>query len=114
MRARRMWKMLAVAVAVIVTLASCAPAATPTPQVIVKKETQIVEVTAVPEPPPELQLPDTIVIGSLEPLTGGLAMFASEAVAAQKMAIRHINDAGGILCPNYYHLPYNSVMWNII
>jgi len=99
MRARTLWKMLAVSVAVIVSLASCAPAApeaTPTPQVIVKTETQIVQVTAVPEPPPELQLPDTIVIGSLEPLTGGLAMFASEAVAAQQLAIKHINAAGGI------------------
>lgn len=96
MRTRTLWKMLAVAVAAIVTLSSCAPAATPTPQVIVQKETQIVQVTAVPEPPPELQLPATIVIGSLEPLTGGLAVFAGEALTAQRLAIKHINDAGGI------------------
>ena len=96
MRTRTMRKILAVAVAVIVTLSSCAPAATPTPQVIVQKETQIVQVTAVPEPAPELQLPATIVIGSLEPLTGGLAVFAGEALTAQRLAIKHINDAGGI------------------
>jgi branched-chain amino acid transport system substrate-binding protein len=93
MRGNRMWKMLAVAVAAIVLLSSCAPAATPTPEVIVKRETQIVEVTKAPEP---VQLPDTIVIGSLEPLTGGLAMFAGEALAAQELAIKHINEAGGI------------------
>ena len=96
MRTRTMRKILAVAVTVIITLSSCAPAATPTPQVIVQKETQIVQVTAVPEPPPELQLPATIVIGSLEPLTGGLATFANGALTAQRLAIKHINDAGGI------------------
>jgi len=99
MRGRRMWKMLAVVVAATVLLSSCAPAATPTPEVIVKKETQVVKETAVvvvtPTPVP-VQLPDSIVIGSLEPLTGGLAMFAGEALAAQKLAIKHINEAGGI------------------
>jgi branched-chain amino acid transport system substrate-binding protein len=93
MRGSRMWKMLAVAVAATVLLSSCAPAATPTPEVIVKRETQIVEVTKAPEP---VQLPDTIVIGSLEPLTGSLAMFAGGALTAQEIAIRHINEAGGI------------------
>jgi len=62
MRGRRMWKMLALAVVAALLIASCAPAATPTPQVIVKKETQIVKETQVvketvvmevtPEPPP--------------------------------------------------------------
>jgi len=67
MRDRRMWKMLAVVVATMVLLASCAPAATPTPEVIVKKETQVVketvvkEVTPVPPPPAptEITLIDT-------------------------------------------------------
>jgi branched-chain amino acid transport system substrate-binding protein len=94
-----MWTVVAVAMVALVLLSACAPAATPTPQVIVKKETQVVketvvqQVTAAPEP---VQLPDTIVIGSLEPLTGGLAMFAGEALAAQELAIQHVNDAGGI------------------
>jgi branched-chain amino acid transport system substrate-binding protein len=93
MRTRGMWRVVALVLTALVLLSSCAPAATPTPQVIVKKETQIVEVTKAPEP---VQLPDTIVIGSLEPLTGGLAMFAGEALTAQELAIKHINDAGGI------------------
>jgi branched-chain amino acid transport system substrate-binding protein len=99
MRGRGMWTVVAVAMVALVLLSACAPAATPTPQVIVKKETQVVketvvqQVTAAPEP---VQLPDTIIIGSLEPLTGGLAMFAGGALTAQKLAIQHINDAGGI------------------
>ncbi len=99
MRGRRVSMVLAVALVALVLVSSCAPAATPTPQVIVKKETQIVKETVVQEVVPTaapVQLPDTIVIGSLEPLTGGLAMFAAEAVAAQELAIQHINDAGGI------------------
>ncbi len=75
-------------------LSACAPAATPTPQIIIQKETQIVEVVPTKAP---VKLPDTIVIGSLEPLTGGLAVFATEAKVAQEIAIRHINDAGGIM-----------------
>ena len=76
MRSRRMWNMLAVAVAAIVLLSSCAPAATPTPEAV--------------------ELSSSIVIGSLEPLTGVNAIFAAEAIAAQEIAIRHINEAGGI------------------
>ncbi len=57
MSRKRMWYAVLALVVVASLLAACAPAATPTPQVIVKKETQVVtkevvkEVTAVPPPP---------------------------------------------------------------
>ena len=62
MRSRSIWRMLALAVCAVLLLASCAPAATPTPEVVVKKETQIVketvvkEVTPVPPPPAPNQI----------------------------------------------------------
>ena len=99
MPTRRVWNMLAGALAVVVLLSSCAPAATPTPQVIVKRETQVVKETVVQQvtaAPVKVTLPSSIVIGSLEPLTGGLATFGTEARNAQIMAIEHINAAGGI------------------
>ncbi len=67
----RIWKVMALATVALVVLASCAPAATPTPLVVketeVVKETQIVKETVVmevtPEPPPpppsEFTLVDT-------------------------------------------------------
>ncbi|UCC75647.1 MAG: extracellular solute-binding protein [Anaerolineales bacterium] len=63
----RVWRMLALAVALGMVLSACAPAATPTPQVITKKETIVVKETVVqevtPEPPPaaptEITLVDT-------------------------------------------------------
>ena len=62
MSGKRMWYALLALVVVASLLAACAPAATPTPQVIVKKETQVVtkevvkEVTAVPPPPAPTEL----------------------------------------------------------
>jgi putative spermidine/putrescine transport system substrate-binding protein len=62
MRSRRICRMLALTVCAALLLASCAPAATPTPEVVVKKETQIVketvvkEVTPVPPPPAPNQI----------------------------------------------------------
>lgn len=42
---------LAVVLAAGLMLASCGPTATPTPQVVIKKETQVVVITATPQPP---------------------------------------------------------------
>ncbi len=68
----RNWVVLTVLVMTsAVILASCAPAATPTPQVIEKVETKVVVVT--PTPPPPAPLPDVIKIGCYEPMTGGMA-----------------------------------------
>jgi branched-chain amino acid transport system substrate-binding protein len=44
----------------------------------------------------EAGLPETIVIGCLEPLTGAHAVFGSEAKVGMEVAVKHINDAGGI------------------
>jgi len=62
MSGKRMGYAVLALVVVASLLAACAPAATPTPQVIVKKETQVVtkevvkEVTAVPPPPAPTEL----------------------------------------------------------
>ena len=42
------------------------------------------------------ELPDKIVIGSLEPLTGAHAVFGGEATLGTEIAVRHINESGGI------------------
>ncbi len=42
------------------------------------------------------ELPDKIVVGCLEPLTGAHAVFGTEARIGMEIAIRHINEAGGI------------------
>jgi len=41
-------------------------------------------------------LPSKIVVGSLEPLTGAHAVFGTEGKLGTEIAIRHINEAGGI------------------
>ena len=42
------------------------------------------------------EIPEKIIIGSLEPLTGAHAVFGAEAKLGTEIAIRHINEAGGI------------------
>ncbi len=44
----------------------------------------------------EAKLPDKIVVGCLEPLTGGHAVFGTEAKIGMEIAVKHINEAGGI------------------
>lgn len=41
-------------------------------------------------------LPDKIVVGCLEPLTGAHAIFGTEAKIGMELAVKHINEAGGI------------------
>ena len=41
-------------------------------------------------------LPDKIVVGCLEPLTGAHAVFGTEGKIGMEFAIKHINEAGGI------------------
>jgi branched-chain amino acid transport system substrate-binding protein len=51
-------------------------------------------------PPPEEEkgaaLPEKVVVGCLEPLTGAHAVFGTEAKIGMEIAIEHINEAGGI------------------
>ncbi len=85
-------------------LNACAPAATPAPP----PEPQIVEVTRVvagtpetiiitvePETPKAV-LPEKVIVGILEPLTGSHAVFGEEAKIGIEIAAKHINEAGGI------------------
>lgn len=41
-------------------------------------------------------LPESIVVGLLEPLTGAHAVFGTEAKIGAELAVKHINEAGGI------------------
>ncbi len=41
-------------------------------------------------------IPEKVVVGCLEPLTGAHAVFGTEAKIGMEIAVRHINDAGGI------------------
>lgn len=41
-------------------------------------------------------LPESIVVGCLEPLTGAHAVFGTEAKIGMEIAVQHINEAGGI------------------
>ncbi|OIO99089.1 MAG: hypothetical protein AUK03_00160 [Anaerolineae bacterium CG2_30_64_16] len=49
-----------------------------------------------PAQPAAPKLPESIVIGSLEPLTGAHAVFGTEAKIGTEIAVDHINAAGGI------------------
>lgn len=42
------------------------------------------------------ELPDKIVVGCLEPLTGSHAIFGTQAKTGMELAVQHINEAGGI------------------
>ncbi len=83
-------------------LNGCGPA--PTPQVvevtkIVEGEVQTVVITATPAPVEEempAELPEKIIVGALQPLTGTHAPFGSEAKIGIELAVKHINEAGGI------------------
>ena len=82
-------------------LSACGPA--PTAQVVEKQvevtrivEGQVQVVTATPEPMQKAELPKEIVVGVVQPLTGWATVFGQEGVIGAEMAIKHINDAGGI------------------
>ena len=44
----------------------------------------------------EAGLPDKILVGCLEPLTGAHAVFGTEAKIGMEIAVEHINEGGGI------------------
>jgi len=44
----------------------------------------------------EMEMPSEIVVGCLEPLTGAHAIFGTESKVGMEIAVRHINEAGGI------------------
>jgi len=81
-----------------VLLASCAPAAAPTPEVITKIETQVVKETQVVEKlvTPVMEYPDEVRIGVVLPLTAGAAIYGEQTRAGLDVALEEINSSGGI------------------
>lgn len=82
-------------------LSGCAAPAQEAPKeitVVVEKEgeTVVEVVTATPEPAEKVELPDEIVIGIVQPLTGWAAVYGKEGQIGTELAIKHINEAGGI------------------
>lgn len=69
----KVWRTLAILAVLSLIIGGCGPQATPKPK-----------------------LPEKIVIGCLEPLTGAHAVFGTEAKIGMEIAVRHINEAGGI------------------
>ena len=51
---------------------------------------------AAPQATPQAKLPDEIIVGMVEPLTGSFAVYGQESQVGAQIAIQHINDAGGI------------------
>ncbi|MBA4421134.1 MAG: hypothetical protein C0391_08290 [Anaerolinea sp.] len=52
--------------------------------------------TPAPAAPAAVKLPDEIVVGVVQPLTGPFAVFGKEGQIGAELAIKHINEAGGI------------------
>lgn len=76
-------RMLVVIVIVALALSACQPApATPATQQ-----------TQAPQPK---ALPTEIIVGMVEPLTGSFAVYGQESQVGAEIAIKHINEAGGI------------------
>ncbi len=73
---RHVLNVLLVIVMGAMVVGACAPKATPTTEAVT--------------------IPDEIVVGIVEPLTGGYAVFGTNAQFAAELAAKHINDAGGI------------------
>jgi branched-chain amino acid transport system substrate-binding protein len=84
---------------VILLLAACADAATPTPEPIEEPTAApVVEPTEVPtEEPEEEEMAGPIYIGGIHPLTGGLAADGIQMDNAIQMALDELNEAGGAL-----------------
>jgi branched-chain amino acid transport system substrate-binding protein len=67
-------------------LNSCAPAA---------PATQAPAATTAPQAP-TTKLPEKIIVGAIEPLTGPNAVFGTEGKLGIEMAVQHINEMGGV------------------
>jgi len=76
-------RLLITVVAVAATLMAACQPLPPVPQ-------------AAPAAPQAQPLPDEIVVGVVQPLTGAFAVFGQEGKLGAELAIQHINEAGGI------------------
>jgi len=93
---RKFLSWIGLLLALSVVLGACAPAATPTPEVVTKVETQVLVVTATPPPPtPVPPAPEAKVkFGGLVPLTGALSEFGATFQLAGDLAKMHLTAAG--------------------
>ena len=89
---RKLLTVMVVVLALSVLVSSCAPAATPTPQIITKIETKVVE--KIVEKP---VLAKSILIGASYPMTGAETYMYTVECLVQKMAASEINAQGGVL-----------------
>jgi len=88
-------RIVAVVLVLSVLVSACAPSATPTPQVITKLETKVVEKVVTAVPPPAAK---SIKIGLPVILTGSDTYVFGEMVRdAAILAVEEINAAGGVL-----------------
>ncbi len=74
--------LLTLALIFVLFAGACAPAAPEAPEA--------------PAAPTAKALPDEIVVGVVQPLTGPFAVFGKEGQIGAELAIKHINEAGGI------------------
>ena len=83
--------------AFILMLAACAPAATPTPAPATEAPATSAPVpTEAPPTEPPVELPDTIKIGAVIPLTGRYAAGGGQIKNGYELAVNDINAAGGV------------------
>jgi ABC-type branched-subunit amino acid transport system substrate-binding protein len=94
---KNLFSLLAFVVIAVMLLTACQPQTVEVVKtVVVEKEGQQVVVTATPAPVEKKPLPDKIVVGVVQPLTGTFAVFGQESKIGAELAIKHINEAGGI------------------
>jgi len=92
-------RLMFVVMASTLLLSACGPAAAPQvieKTVIVEGKSQTIVVTATPAAKEKVALPAEIAVGIVQPLTGGNAVFGKAGKEGAEMAVKHINDAGGI------------------
>lgn len=101
---RKLFPFVVSMIIIAMLLGACAPAPAPTaPPAQIVEVTKIVAgtpevqvITATAAPAPKAVLPDVIPVGIVEPITGSYSVFGGSAAFAAELAVKHINDAGGI------------------
>lgn len=88
------WKIFPAFLIVILMLAACAPAATPTEAVVTEAPATAAPTEAPTEAP--VELPATIKIGAVIPLTGRYAAGGNQIKQGYELAVNDINAAGGV------------------
>jgi len=84
--------LMSLAVIFVLATGACTAAAPAATAVVAPATTAAVE----PAAPTAVALPAEIVVGVVQPLTGPFAVFGKEGQIGAELAIKHINEAGGI------------------